>query len=177
MTACLALGFAVLFHPFLKPFSTSLSILSYASISAAEIKAFFGQTASLSCKGHFTPPLYPHHPDLSKHRFIYHRTLSSHWMTIQLLRTEPYTAQNKISHQFHTTHTPPHSNHKRRFPFLVFFKKKTAFVYTYREWGICFYPSGIFTPLSSSLGLPALPTFSNRSIQFYSSTTTQPLFI
>ena len=126
------------FPPNLQAFfyDLSLDIILCEHFGSSSNQSIFGQTASFSCKGHLFPPQFTYTNP------IYHRTLSSHWMTIQLLRTEPRrtTRFPTISTPHHTTsHTTPRTAITNGvYPFFVFFTK-TLFVYTYRERGIYFY--------------------------------------
>ena len=144
MTACLALGFAIL-SPLLSPFFYDLSISSYAKHFGSRNQSIFsGQTASYHARDHLPTTNQPIYLSL----IVPRRDWMTTTITVHLLRTEPYMTQNKlfppIPHHTIPHHTP-HTHSLTQtitngvFLLLPLLFPKRVFVYTYREWDLLFY--------------------------------------
>ena len=111
---CMSRSWLAILSPLLSPFFHDLSISSYASISAAEIKAFFGANGVISCKGPYPPFTYNQPAYLS---LIVPRR---HWMTttitVHLLRNR--TIHN-AKQDFPTIPLPYHTTHHKRSPHIT----------------------------------------------------------
>ena len=173
---CMSRSWLAILSPLLSPFFYDLSISSYASISAAEIKAFFGANGVISCKGPYPPFTYNQPAYLSL--FVPCR----HWMTstitVHLLRNRTiHNAKQRFSHHSLTIpHYTPHTlsltslKQAQTAFFASFAFLQNAFSCTHIGKGFfCFFnlpspvPAGIYTILVFGSVMHALRSNPNRS--------------
>lgn len=122
MTACLALGFAILSPPSKPCFSTTSRYRLTRSISAAEIKAFFRGKRRHIMQGNHIPPFTYNQPAYLSISYrtssrlddnYHHRPSSSH-RTIHDAK-QAFPTNPSPYHTTHHTRSPHTNNHKRRF--------------------------------------------------------------